>query len=89
MCALNYGLMKELYPFCRLSGPGQHPHHAGAAFRQHRRNLMQELGGISFGPVLVGLSKPVQIVQTGATVNELVTAAAFASLATTPLSTLR
>ena len=50
---------------------------------------MQELGGTSFGPVLVGLSKPVQIVQTGATVNELVTAAAFASLATTPLSTMR
>jgi malate dehydrogenase (oxaloacetate-decarboxylating)(NADP+) len=28
----------------------------------------------------------VQIVQTGATVNEIVTAAAFAALATTPLS---
>jgi malate dehydrogenase (oxaloacetate-decarboxylating)(NADP+) len=87
--ALNYGLMKELYPFCRLSGPANilimpALHSANIAAK-----LMQELGGISFGPVLVGLSKPVQIVQTGATVNELVTAAAFASLATTPLSTLR
>jgi malate dehydrogenase (oxaloacetate-decarboxylating)(NADP+) len=87
--ALNYGLMKELYPFCRLSGPANilimpALHSANIAAK-----LMQELGGTSFGPVLVGLSKPVQIVQTGATVNELVTAAAFASLATTPLSTMR
>ena len=87
--ALNYGLMKELYPFCRLSGPANilimpALHSANIAAK-----LMQELGGTAFGPVLVGLSKPVQIVQTGATVNELVTAAAFASLATTPLSTLR
>jgi malate dehydrogenase (oxaloacetate-decarboxylating)(NADP+) len=86
--ALNYGLMKELYPFTRLSGPANilimpALHSANIAAK-----LMQELGGTSFGPVLVGLSKPVQIVQTGATVNELVTAAAFASLATTPLSTL-
>ena len=85
--ALNYGLMKELYPFTRLSGPANilimpALHSANIAAK-----LMQELGGTSFGPVLVGLQKPVQIVQTGATVNELVTAAAFASLATTPLST--
>lgn len=85
--ALNYGLMKELYPFSRLSGPANilimpALHSANIAAK-----LMQELGGTSFGPVLVGLSKPVQIVQTGATVNELVTAAAFASLATNPLST--
>jgi malate dehydrogenase (oxaloacetate-decarboxylating)(NADP+) len=87
--ALNYGLMKELYPFTRLSGPANilimpALHSANIAAK-----LMQELGGTAFGPVLVGLSKPVQIVQTGATVNELVTAAAFASLATTPLSTMR
>jgi len=86
--ALNYGLMKELYPFTRLSGPANilimpALHSANIAAK-----LMQELGGTSFGPVLVGLSKPVQIVQTGATVNELVTAAAFASLATSPLSTM-
>jgi malate dehydrogenase (oxaloacetate-decarboxylating)(NADP+) len=43
---------------------------------------MQQLGETVVGPVLVGLSKPVQIVQTGATVNEILTAAAFAALAT-------
>jgi malate dehydrogenase (oxaloacetate-decarboxylating)(NADP+) len=84
--ALNYGLMKELYPFCRLNGaanvlimPALHSANIVA-------KLMQELGGTAIGPVLVGLEKPVQIVQTGATVNEIVTAAAFAALATTPLS---
>ncbi|HNB28196.1 MAG TPA: phosphate acyltransferase, partial [Alphaproteobacteria bacterium] len=44
--------------------------------------LMQQLGETVVGPVLVGLAKPVQIVQTGATVNEILTAAAFAALAT-------
>lgn len=79
--ALNYGLMKELFPFCRLSGaanilimPALHSANISA-------KLMQELGNTAIGPILVGLSKPVQIVQTGATVNEIVTAAAFASLA--------
>ena len=42
--------------------------------------LLQQLGGGSvIGPVLIGLSKPVQIVATGATVSDLVTAAAMAA----------
>lgn len=31
------------------------------------------------GPLLIGLDKPVQVVQMGATVNDLVTAAALAA----------
>ena len=31
------------------------------------------------GPILIGLNKPAQIVPLGATVNDLVTAAAFAA----------
>jgi len=43
---------------------------------------MKQLGETVIGPVLVGLTKPVQIVQMGATVNDIVTAAAFAAMAT-------
>lgn len=85
--ALNYSLMKELYPFCRLSGPANILIMPALHSANISANLMQEMGGTSFGPILVGLQKPAQIVRTGATVNEIVTAATFAALATTPLST--
>jgi malate dehydrogenase (oxaloacetate-decarboxylating)(NADP+) len=84
--ALNYGLMKELYPFCRLGGPANVLIMPALHSANIVAKLMQELGGTAIGPILVGLEKPVQIVQTGATVNEIVTSAAFAALATTPLS---
>jgi malate dehydrogenase (oxaloacetate-decarboxylating)(NADP+) len=85
--ALNYGLMKEIYPFCRLNGPANVLIMPALHSANIVAKLMQELGGTAIGPILVGLEKPVQIVQTGATVNEIVTAAAFAALgATAPLS---
>ena len=78
--ALDDALRRRLYPFCRLSGPanvlimpGLHAANIGA-------KLLQQLaGGTVIGPLLIGLEKPVQVVQMGATVNELVTAAALAS----------
>jgi malate dehydrogenase (oxaloacetate-decarboxylating)(NADP+) len=85
--ALNFSLMKELYPFSRLNGPANILIMPALHSANIVANLMQEMGGTSFGPILVGLQKPAQIVQTGATVNEIVTAATFAALATTPLST--
>ena len=43
--------------------------------------LVQELGGGTvIGPLLVGLEKPVQIVQLGATVSDLLNLAAFAAV---------
>jgi Phosphotransacetylase len=42
--------------------------------------LLQELGGATLvGPLLVGLSKPVQIASTGCTVSELVNLATIAA----------
>jgi malate dehydrogenase (oxaloacetate-decarboxylating)(NADP+) len=78
--ALNHDLMRQLYPFCRLSGPANvlvmpALHAANIAAR-----LIQQVGDCSaIGPLLVGLPKPVQIVQLDATVNDLVTAAALAA----------
>ena len=77
--ALNPELQK-LYPFSRLSGPANvlimpALHSASIASK-----LLQEFAdGTVIGPVLVGMSKPVQIASMGATVTELVNLAAFAA----------
>ena len=78
--ALDFDLKQRLYPFCRLSGPANvlimpalHAANIGG-------KLLQKLGGATLvGPLLIGLERPAQIVQMGATVNELVTAAAIAA----------
>jgi malate dehydrogenase (oxaloacetate-decarboxylating)(NADP+) len=80
--ALDYGLMKQLYPFSRLSGPANILIMPALHSANISAKLMQQLGETVIGPVLVGLSKPVQIVQMGASVNDILTSAAFAALAT-------
>ncbi len=78
--ALNYDLMKQLYPFCRLSDaanclimPALHSASISA-------KLLRTIGGGTvIGPVLIGLSKPVQIMPMGSTVNDIVNAAALAA----------
>jgi len=78
--ALDYELLKSTYPFTRLTGsanvlvmPGLHSAHISS-------RLMQSLGGVTvIGPVIDGLAKPVQIVQMGATVSDLVNHAALAA----------
>ncbi len=77
--ALNLDLMAA-YPFCRLSGPANvlvMPafHSASISTR-----LLQELGGATvIGPLLVGLDKPVQIVNLSAKDSDLVNMAALAA----------
>ena len=77
--ALNAELL-DIYPFCRLSGlanvlimPGLHSAHIST-------QLVHELGGVTvIGPLLMGLSKPAQIVPMGATVSDMVNMAALAA----------
>ncbi|UEM03849.1 NADP-dependent malic enzyme [Skermanella rosea] len=78
--ALDHDLMKRLYPFCRLSGPANvlvmpalHAANIGA-------KLLQKMGGGQLvGPLLIGLDKPAQVVQMGASVSDIVNAAALAA----------
>lgn len=78
--AINDDLMKDLYPFSRLSGPANvlvmpALHSAHIATR-----LLQELGGGTvIGPVMRGLSHSAQIAELGASVNDLVNLAALAA----------
>ncbi len=78
--ALNPELMQRLYPFCRLSGsanvlvlPDLHAANIAAKL------LTQLCGGTVIGPILHGLSKPVQILQMGANVSDIVNMAALAA----------
>ncbi len=72
--------LQKLYPFSRLSGPANvlimpALHSASIASK-----LMQELAGATVvGPILNGLSKPVQIAPMGASVSNLVNLAAIAA----------
>ncbi|MCI5044505.1 MAG: hypothetical protein MRY72_07380 [Aquisalinus sp.] len=71
---------RRIYPFSRLTGsanvliaPGIH---SGAVATK----LMSEIGGaVVIGPVLIGLEKPVQIVQTASKAGDVVTLAALAA----------
>ena len=79
--ALDFELMRQVYPFCRLTAPANvllMPALHSAAISS---KLLQQLGGGTvIGPVLCGLAHSAQIVQMGATVTEIVTAAALAAL---------
>jgi malate dehydrogenase (oxaloacetate-decarboxylating)(NADP+) len=78
--ALDFELMRERYPFCRLSGPANILIMPALHSANISTKLLQHLGGGTvIGPILMGLSKPAQIVQTGGTVSDLVTAAAIAA----------
>ncbi|MES2906286.1 MAG: NADP-dependent malic enzyme [Pseudomonadota bacterium] len=78
--ALDYDLMQQNYPFCRLSGPANvlvMPtfHAASAAIK-----MTQVLGNATvIGPILVGLSKPIQMVRMNAKDTDIVNAAALAA----------
>jgi malate dehydrogenase (oxaloacetate-decarboxylating)(NADP+) len=78
--ALDYELLKSTYPFTRLTGPANVLVMPGLHSAHISSRLMQSLGGVTvIGPVIDGLQKPVQIVQMGATVSDLVNHAALAA----------
>jgi malate dehydrogenase (oxaloacetate-decarboxylating)(NADP+) len=77
--ALNPALL-GFYPFCRLSGPANVLIMPALHTANIGTKLLQELGGSTvFGPLLIGLEKPVQIVQMGASMAEMVNIAALAA----------
>ena len=78
--ALDYALMRQAYPFCRLSGPANILVMPGLNAATISSNLMQKLGGgTTIGPLLNGLAGAAQIVPMSATVNDMVNMAALAA----------
>ncbi len=81
--ALDYDLMKRLYPFCRLTGPANVLVMPNLQAANIAAKLVQNIGGVTvLGPILIGLEKPAQIVRMGATVSDLVTTAVLAAYQT-------
>lgn len=79
--ALNPEVMAH-YPFCRLTGPANVLVMPGLNSAQIGTQLLRTLGqGTVLGPLLVGLSKPVQIVPLGANVSDMVNFAVLAASA--------
>lgn len=78
--ALNTELQKEVYPFSRLADEGANtlifPNLSSANIAY---KLLIELGRTeAIGPILMGMNKPVHILQLGSTIREIVNMAAIA-----------
>ena len=80
--ALDYPLMRQRYPFCRLSGPANVLIMPALHSANISAMLLRKLaGGTVVGPFLTGFAKSAQIVRAGATVSE--------ASATRPVMTIR
>ena len=78
--ALNKELM-SLYPFCRLSGPANVLVMPALHTANVASGLMHELGnGAVIGPILVNMSKPIQVIQMNANVSDIINMAAIAAM---------
>ena len=78
--ALNIELQRELYPFSALSKEGANtlifPNLSSANIAY---KLLMEIGGAeAIGPVLLGMKKPVHILQLGSSIREIVNMTAIA-----------
>lgn len=78
--ALNTELQRELYPFSALAPEGANtlifPNLASANIAY---KLLMEIGGAeTIGPVLLGMRKPVHILQLGSSIREIVNMTAIA-----------
>jgi malate dehydrogenase (oxaloacetate-decarboxylating)(NADP+) len=72
--AINVNLLKDNYPFSTLSGkPANTLIFPNLESGNIAYKLLQELGGAeAVGPVLLGMNKPVHILQLGSSVREIV-----------------
>lgn len=76
---------RKLYPFCRLSGAANVLVMPGLHTATISTKLVQRFNApASIGPMLIGLDKPVQIVNMDASVTDLVQMALMAAHSCTP-----
>jgi malate dehydrogenase (oxaloacetate-decarboxylating)(NADP+) len=78
--ALNPDLLREHYPFSELANVGANTLiFPGLAAGNIAYKLLQEMGGAeTIGPILMGMRKPVHILQLGSSVREIVNMVAIA-----------
>ncbi len=78
--ALNKDLLREHYPFSELANEGANTLiFPGLAAGNIAYKLLQEIGGAeAIGPILMGMRKPVHILQLGSSVREIINMVAIA-----------
>ncbi|WP_205501523.1 NADP-dependent malic enzyme [Rufibacter psychrotolerans] len=78
--ALNPELLREHYPFSELAKDGANTLiFPGLAAGNMAYKLLQEIGGAeAIGPILMGMRKPVHILQLGSSVREIINMVAIA-----------
>jgi malate dehydrogenase (oxaloacetate-decarboxylating)(NADP+) len=78
--AVDTELQKEMYPFSALSETGANTFiFPGLASGNITYKMLQEIGGAeAIGPLLMGMAKPVHILQLGSSVREIVNMVAIA-----------
>ena len=78
--ALDYELLRETYPFCRLTGPANVLVMPALHSSSIATSLLATAGGATvIGPVLTGLAMPIQIAPLGGAVSDIVTYATLAA----------
>lgn len=82
--AFDTELLKEHHPFSKLTdGPANVLIFPNLSSANIAYNLLKEVAGIEkVGPLLLGLKKPIQVLQLGATVREIVNLTAISVLET-------
>jgi malate dehydrogenase (oxaloacetate-decarboxylating)(NADP+) len=79
--AVDYELMKELYPFCRLNGPANTFIFANLDAANAAYKMMTKLGGAEVvGPILMGLQKPVEVLQRADSVDAVLRLVSIATV---------
>ena len=80
--ALNTSLQKENYPFSMLADEGANTFiFPNLAAGNIAYKMLQEIGGAEvIGPILMGIGKPVHVLQLGSSVREIVNMVAIAVL---------
>lgn len=79
--ALDHKLMSHLYPFTKLTQDANILIMPALNSANISSRLLKSVGGgMVIGPILHGLEKPVQVIQMGSTVNDILNLAAFAAI---------
>jgi len=79
--ALDPSLMEEFFPFSRLEGEANVLVFPALEAANASYKLLKQLAGAhSIGPILMGMEKPVAVLQRGFDVHDIVTMAAIAAL---------
>ena len=79
--ALNFSLLQEYFPFSNLKGPANVLVFPNLAAANTAYKLMGEIGGAGvIGPILLGMRRPVHVLQRGSTVQDALNLITIASV---------